>query len=211
MIICGTDLSESSAATARVAGSIAQALGRPLLLVHVVSDAPRGTLESRLGAQADDLRLRFDIAVEARLERGAPDERLVALADELQAQLLVVSALGDRRQHRWLLGSVAERVAQASPVPVLVVRDGGRLEAWARGQGALRVMVGVELTPASQVALRWARGLRAIGPCELLVTYVAWPPAEHRRLDATSPVPLDRLGPGLEDTLLRALEEWAGE
>jgi len=119
--------------------------------------------------------------------------------------------LGEGKQQRWLLGSVAERVAQASTAPVLVVRDGGSLEAWGRGERALRVMVGVELTPTSKAVLQWAGELRAIGPCELLVAQIAWPAEEHQRLGVPTPMPLDQLRPELEQVLLRDLEQWAGE
>lgn len=86
------------------------------------------------------------------------------------------------------------RVAQSSPMPVPVVRDGARFEAWARGQHALR----------------WASALRVIGPCDLLVTQVAWPAEEHLRLGISGPMPLDHLRPEVEQVLRRDLEAWAG-
>lgn len=220
-IICGTDFSENSARAARVAAAFAQRLALPLRLVHAIdiSGAELMTgrpsesyepLRSRLHAEAERLRAEFAAEVEPLLESGVADERLVALAS-LGARLLVLGSLGARKQLRWLLGSVAERVAQSSPVPVLVVRDGVAIEAWARGQGALRVLVGVELTPISRDALRWAQGLRAIGPCELLVAQIVWPAEEHHRAELTPPIPLDQLRPELEQVLLQNLRQWAGE
>ena len=212
-IVCGTDFSENADTAARAAGSIAKRLALPLELVHVVDPcgADAEPLRARLRAQAEGLQAQFGIDIESLVEPGVADERLVALARSLDARLLVVSSLGGKKQQRWLLGSVAERVAQASPIPVLVVRDGASIEAWARGERSLRVMVGVELGPTSKAALRWARELREVGLCELLVVQIVWPAEEHQRIGIPTPMPLDHLRPELEEVLRRDLEKWAGE
>ncbi len=219
-IVCGTDLSENASSAVRVAANIAKRLGAPLRLVHAIDDpaaVPRprgpqdpGELEARLEEAAEQLRAEFAIDVEPLLRRGPPDDTLVEVAVELGARLLVVGALGPRRQHRWLLGSVAERVAQSSSVPVLVVRDGPSIERWARGEGPLRVMVAAEHTPASRAALRWAKGLHAIGPCQLHVVQIVWPADTRRPIGMASPMPLDHFPPELEQSLLAELRRWAG-
>lgn len=221
-IVCGTDFSEHAVLAARAAGAMAMRLAVPLTLVHVIDEheaARRGgalrnavedPLWERLRTQAEEIHARFGVAVEPLIVPGAVDEQLVALASRVAARLLVVGALGARPQLRWQLGSVAERVAQSSAIPVLVVRDGARLEAWARGEYPLRVLVGVELTTTSQRALRWASGLRAISPCDLLATQVVWPPGEHLRLGVPAPMPLDHLRPELDHLLQRDLAAWAG-
>jgi len=222
-IVCGTDLSEKAAEAAHAAAAIAKRLGVTLKLVHV-SDEPGAelTVESdqnaiyaplrkRVREHAAETGARFGIDVEPIVVAGVAHEKLIELAQAASASLLVVSSLGDKKQHRWLLGSVAERVAQASPVPVLVVRDGASVEAWARGDRPLRVMVGVELASSSRAALRWAANLRAIGPCDLLVTQVAWPCGEHIRLGVPAPIPLDHLRPEIEEPLARDLRAWVGD
>jgi nucleotide-binding universal stress UspA family protein len=216
-ILCGTDFSEHAAAAARVAAGIAARLEVPLRLVHVVSEREGrartpafDAANARLRDEVVRLRPGSAIEIEGCLESGPPEEVLASLGEGLGARLIVVGSLGTRKQHRWLLGSVAERVAQLSPVPVLVVRDGARLEAWARTENPLRVMVGVEPTPGSLVALRWASGLRAIGPTKLVVARVAWPVEEHRRLGVPPPIPLDRLRTEVESALLDETRAWAG-
>ncbi len=215
-IVCGTDFSENSDKAVGAAGAIARRLGLPLKLLHV-TDSPgadgRGEEApgARLSTQAEALRAQFGIDVEPLVEAGVADERLVALARSLNARLLVVASLDEKKQQYWLLGSVAERVAQTSSAPVLVVRDGPSIEAWARGESVLRVMVGVEQTAGSKAALRWARELREIGRCELLVVQIAWPAEEHQRAGISTPMPLDHLRPELEQVLSRDLEAWAGE
>ncbi len=214
MIICGTDLSESSFAAARTAALIAKRLGAGMALAHVVdpSQAP-GATESvcdELRARAESLAAEIGIDVEVLVERGVADEKLVALAASATARFLVVSSTGKTTAQKWLLGSVADSAVRTSQVPVLVVREGDAIDAWARGERALRVMVGVEPTVASRAVLRFAESLRAIGRCELVVAQIAWPAEEHRRADLPPPIPLDRLRPELEEVLLRELESWAG-
>jgi nucleotide-binding universal stress UspA family protein len=222
-IVCGIDFSENAVLAAHAAGAIAMRLAVPLTLVHVrdkggvthqggeLPDAVDDPLRLRLRAQAEDLQSRFGITVEPLVIRGVVDAQLVALASSVAARLLVIAALGERQQRRWLLGSVAERVVQASSIPVLVVRDGACFEAWAHGEHTLRVLVGVELTSTSQRALRWASALRAIGPCDLRVAQIVWPAEEYLRLGLPAPMPLDRLRPDLEQVLQRDLTAWAGE
>jgi len=222
-IVCGTDLSECAAQAAQAAGAIAKRLGVPLKLVHVIDElGAELTVESEQNAIYDPLRRRvrqhaadlgahFGIDVEPVVVPGVASEKLIELALAANASLLVVSSLGAKKEHRWLLGSVAERVAQASPLPVLVVRDGTRIEAWVRGERSLRVMVGVELVSSSRTALRWAANLRAIGPCDLLVTQVVSPIGEHARLGVRSPIPLDHLRPEIREPLARDLRAWVGD
>ncbi len=175
-----------------------------------VPSAVNASLQAQLQAQAEELRGQFNIEVQPRLVSGVTDEQLVALAESVAARLLVVAALGARQQQRWRLGSVAERVVQFSSIPALVVRERARLAAWARGAQPLRVLVGVERTSTARRALRWASALRDIGPCDLLVTQVVWPPGEHARRGVPAPMPLDHLRPELAQIAQRDLEAWAG-
>lgn len=213
-ILCGIDFSDCALTSARVAAGIARRLAVPLRLVHA-TELPRLAMEQeggtspRLDALAERLRAEFGIGVETVVATGAADERIVELAREADARLVVVGSLGNRSQHRWLLGSVAERVAQASTRPVLVVREGASLAAWARGEATLRVMVGVECTPVSLSAFGWAGELAAVAPVELTVARIVWPP-ELQQAGVPGPIPLDHLPPELDARLRRELAEWAG-
>lgn len=222
MISCGTDFSDHANQAAAAAGALAKKLHLPLTLVHVVEEhrtelevSPRDPVHAPVRAKLHDaakhLRDTYQIEVNAVAVFGvAIAERLVEVAVQVGANLLVVGGLGqDRRQSH--LGGAADRVAQTSPVPVLVVRDATRLVAWTRGELTLQVMVGVEPSDTSRAALRWAVGLRRIGPCDLQVTQVAWPATQHGRLGVPPPVPLDHLHPEVEQIMRRDLEAWAGE
>jgi len=222
-IVSGTDFSENATQAAMAAASLAKRLRLPLKLVHVIDELGAeltiasdqssiyDRLHQRLRDQAGEIGTRFGIDVEPIAEAGFAYEKLIEIAVAHYARIIVVSALGEREQHRWLLGSVAERVAQTSPIPVLVVREGASIQAWANGDKVLRAMVGVEIGSTSKAALRWASELHAIGRCNLIVTHIAWPFGEHFRLGIPSPVPLDSLRPELHDLLMRDLHAWAGD
>ena len=130
-IICGTDFSENARQTASVAATLATRLSAPLVLVNATGlliqgstpeayEAVGASFRKRLHEEAERLR-GLGATVEEILFPGAPDEVLVQLAEQRQARLLVVSSLGLRAPTRWLLGSVAERLCESSPVPTLVV------------------------------------------------------------------------------------------
>jgi nucleotide-binding universal stress UspA family protein len=61
--------------------------------------------------------------VQPRVVPGAPGRGLVETAQETGAQLLVLSARGDRAVSR-LLGTVSQHVLRNAPCPVLVVPAG---------------------------------------------------------------------------------------
>ena len=55
---------------------------------------------------------------------GTPWREIVALAEELRVEAIVVGSRGLTRIQRLLLGSTAENVVRHAPCPVLVVRNG---------------------------------------------------------------------------------------
>ncbi len=216
-ILCGTDFSENAKQAANVAAALAIRLSTPLLLAHArgplihastpdIDDALVYSLRERLQEEAGRLR-GLGATVEEKLLEGVPDEALVQLARQRQAQLLVVSSLGRRAPSHWLIGSVAERTAEASPVPMLVVRDAAPFEAWARGERALKVFVGADFTASSDAALRWVAELRKFGPCEVTAAYATWTPEEASRLGMHGPVGLVGNPPLVQRIVERDLKE----
>lgn len=66
-----------------------------------------------------------DAGVEIQTETavGSPATEIVEYATEHAFQQIVMGSFGRSRVSRFLLGSVAERVARRSPIPVTLVRD----------------------------------------------------------------------------------------
>lgn len=218
-IICGTDFSGNAKQAATAAAVLAARSGKPLLLVHVtdqflaLGDERKElvellrSLEKQLQDEADRLK-EFGAPVETKVLTGQLAEKTIKeLGEERAASLVVVSSVSKTAFNRWTLGSVSEFLAQADPMPTLIVRDAAPFEAWARGQRALKVFVGTDLTANSEAALRWVAELRQIGPIDVLAGYVDWPPQEATRLGLSGELKLGGDLPRMQRIIERDLRE----
>ncbi len=77
--------------------------------------------ETYLAAQTSQL-MEQDLAVQTDIQAGLPANVIVELARNPRTRLIAMATHGRGGLQRWALGSVADRVAQASPAPVLLVR-----------------------------------------------------------------------------------------
>jgi nucleotide-binding universal stress UspA family protein len=134
-ILVGVDGSPESRDAVAFASRLALPTGAKVLLVYSV--APLATLDSislreylRAEREFGDTVLR---ELEAQLtELGVPNERLLVdgnpagrlaeLAQERDADLIVVGHSGRGTVHRLLVGSVTTRLSAISPKPLLIVR-----------------------------------------------------------------------------------------
>jgi nucleotide-binding universal stress UspA family protein len=83
---------------------------------------------------------------------GKPDEEIVALADAVDADMVVIGPHGDRPRPSKFLGTTAERIVRTSPVPVLV--------AGSPPQGGPRnILVPVDDFSITPLVLEWTRDL----------------------------------------------------
>jgi nucleotide-binding universal stress UspA family protein len=201
-IVCGTDFSATATEAVDIAAALATRLATNLVLVHVeqlyrslasdpiILESAVLRTRSELEREADRLR-DLGTTVEATFVSGSAFDELVTAATEARGRLIVVGAVGHGIARRILLGSVAERTAESSPVPTLVVRPGGRLASWIRGKHELKILVGYDFSAASDAALRWVNQLKEIGEFRATVLYSNWPPDEARRLGYEGPLPLE--------------------
>jgi nucleotide-binding universal stress UspA family protein len=200
-IVCGTDFSGTATEATEIAAAMARRLGTELVLVHVnefYGLAPvdpklfEAALSERSAAFHDHAnRLRTSgTHVKEKLLSGSAFDQLVTAAMEATGRLIVIGAVGHGVARRLLLGSVAERTAESSPIPTLVVRPGGTLASWIQGEHALKILVGYDFSAASDAALRWVNQLTDIGKFQATVLYSNWPPDEARRLGFEGPLPL---------------------
>lgn len=186
-IVCGTDFSEGAGDAAKVAAALSQRWHAPLLLVRSADERgempqhirPRLMNDDRPRLAEEAARLRaLGLVFEEKLLRGVPDDGVAKFAEKANAQLVVVGASGTGalgRSGRWLLGNTAERIAETSAVPTLVVRAAKPLMAWARGERALKIFVATDFTATADAALRWVADLRQLGSCEITLGHVDHP------------------------------------
>jgi len=138
-ILVAIDGSDSSRKAARFAHDLAQQTQARITLLFVLEPArmlPLGFLDSELitGAQlspkevAAVQRLLDEVAsdlpkaqVVKVVEIGRPADTIVAQADALGADHIVIGARGLNPGSKWLLGSVSDRVVQHAGRPVTVV------------------------------------------------------------------------------------------
>jgi nucleotide-binding universal stress UspA family protein len=191
-IVCGTDFSEMAAHAGTVAASLAARLGTPLHLVHALEVWPEELhqkpghplllwAESRLATEAERLRA-LGAEVIAHALPGPADEVVLATAREVSARFVVVGAIGQRKNRSRGLGSRAGRAAQHAHVPVLAVRESAPFLAWLKEERTLRIVLGVDASQSAENAARWLADLCRIGPCELILAHLYWPPEVHQRL-----------------------------
>jgi nucleotide-binding universal stress UspA family protein len=143
-ILVPTDGSENSIAAARVALRIARALSSQVTLLYVVDTtvlsevvryadhSPADTHQEfrRSGRQylhyLERLAQEEGVLVQREIREGEPHEEIVATADGVGADLIVMGHVGRRGPRRILIGSVTERVLEFAHCPVLVVKTVGK-------------------------------------------------------------------------------------
>ena len=143
-VLVAVDFSEDSEAALAWAGEYARVAGVRLLILHIAHD-PSSSPGFYRQMSDDWLRPMVEVAeqmmaeflaamraahptIEAvqtaatRLVSGLPAGRIVEVAEQVGAPLIVVGSRGRTGLPHILLGSVAERVAQTATVPVVIVK-----------------------------------------------------------------------------------------
>jgi nucleotide-binding universal stress UspA family protein len=185
-ILCATDFSKPAMEAADIAASLAKKLTLPLRLVHCAQDwvvtgdlplvMPDDQLfRDQLKREADRLRS-AGVEVTEDLRHGSPSFAIVDAASMHPTSCIVLGSTGKGLASRWLIGSVAERVAEGAAVPTLVVRQPELLRAWLNGESALRLLCAVDFTKSADAAIAAMKTFVTIGGVEIEAAYV--PPVE---------------------------------
>jgi len=174
-VLCAIDFSDWALEAALRAALVAEALGAPLELVHVLEreaiPARRGARIATVAAHAEgECLLELDriaaaiarprLSVSTALVKGSA---VAAILDAAAKARLVV--LGSRGQASWresLVGSTADRVIEAAQRPVLVVRR-------SRNGPYSRVLLPVDFSAISESSL--AAALRAAPQAKVLLLH----------------------------------------
>lgn len=140
------------------------------------------TATSYLEAQAESLR-KAGVPVETVVRLGHPAEEILEHVMGRQAELVVMSTHGRSGVTRWALGSVAERVVRAAPVPVLLLPEAApdTLSCLEPPSAAalLRLLVPLDGSVAAEAALGPAKELARLLEAELWLLHVFVPHYEE--------------------------------
>lgn len=157
-LLVGDDGSGDSRAARRWAEAVAAASGAQVSTVQVVDDsASAGPAEAGLG----------DIVV--RRAAGAPTPALLAAADEVRADIIVVGRRGVGGFSGLPLGSTAHQVAEHSGRPVAIVPPSH--EQTSRDWPFTVIGVGHDGSPAGEEALSWAASVAAMSAAAVVVVH----------------------------------------
>ena len=141
-IVVGTDGSDTAAQAVREAVDMASAVGATLGLVSAYAPAseqrlraerrdapgelqwamdPRRQVEASL-ADAAELAREAGVEVTTHACEGDPADAILGVAEEREADLVIVGNKGMTGAKRFLLGSVPDKVSHHAPCSVLIVR-----------------------------------------------------------------------------------------
>lgn len=103
------------------------------------------------------------IATVTAVSEGVPAEAILSVASSQQVDMIVMCSHGRTGFKRWMLGSVAQKVARHSSVPVLVLREGAGVPTNIHplGMRPVRVLVTLDGSALSESALAPAATLSA--------------------------------------------------
>jgi nucleotide-binding universal stress UspA family protein len=100
------------------------------------------------------------ITTEVKAFIGAVAPTILSAAQSFHANIIVMCSHGYTGFKRWALGSVADKVTRHSPIPVLVLREGGPVPTTAEHQ-PVHVLVPVDGSTLSEAVLEPAAYLAA--------------------------------------------------
>jgi nucleotide-binding universal stress UspA family protein len=119
-IVVGTDGSDTANEAVRQAVELAKAVGAELLVVSAFvgpsEDAAPLLSDAAATAQA------AGVPVQTFQRPGDPADAILDVAEERDADLIVVGNKGTSGARRFLLGSVPNRVSHYAPCSVLIIR-----------------------------------------------------------------------------------------
>ncbi len=141
-MVVGTDGSETAGEAVRQATELAHQLGAKVHLVSAYEPVSEGRLREERQQVPDDLQWMVNpredvsltlekaagvlrsrgIAVEVHSREGDPADAILDVAEEQEADLIVVGNKGMTGAKRFLLGSVPNKVSHHAPCSVMIIR-----------------------------------------------------------------------------------------
>jgi nucleotide-binding universal stress UspA family protein len=141
-IVVGTDGSDTATQAVREAVDLAKAVGAKLELVSAYEPVSNQRLQSERRDAPEDVQWSINpkedveatlsdaaeiataagVTVEKFARRGDPADAILDVAEESEADLIIVGNKGMTGAKRFLLGSVPNKVSHHAPCSVLIIR-----------------------------------------------------------------------------------------
>ena len=141
-IVVGTDGSETAGEAVRQAVELAAAVGARLEIVSAYEPVPRSRLKQEAQQAPRDVQWTItpredveatledvgeaarqaDITVNTHARQGDPADAILDVAEETDADLIVIGNKGMTGARRFLLGSVPNKISHHAPCSVLIIR-----------------------------------------------------------------------------------------
>jgi nucleotide-binding universal stress UspA family protein len=141
-IVVGTDGSETASEAVRQAVELARGIGAKIQLVSAYEPVPESRLREEKQQVPQDLQWMINpredvdatledaaemvrtagVEVETYARQGDPADAILDVAEETEADLIVVGNKGMTGAKRFLLGSVPNKVSHHAPCSVLIIR-----------------------------------------------------------------------------------------
>jgi nucleotide-binding universal stress UspA family protein len=141
-IVVGTDGSDTATQAVRQAVDLARTIGAKLELVSAYEPVPVQRLQEERLEAPEDLQWAINpredvdatleaaaevargagVAVDVYARQGDPADAILDIAEEREADLIVVGNKGMTGAKRFLLGSVPNKISHHAPCSVLIIR-----------------------------------------------------------------------------------------
>jgi nucleotide-binding universal stress UspA family protein len=199
-ILYATDLSSTSEPAWDEARRLGRLFNAEILLLHVVAPPlvvpvegyfPPELYKELLRNARHDAEKGFDrllgsvagsgLKVRIRLEEGPPASRILEVATQEAADLLVVGTHSRTGLPRAILGSVADRLVRQATCPVLTVRP---IPERAPRREIRRICYATDFSPTARAAWPWVVAIASAAGAEVDLVHVTFEPVADRHLSA---------------------------
>ncbi|NNL85322.1 MAG: universal stress protein [Myxococcales bacterium] len=158
-ILVATDFSEHAEEAAKLSGILQSACGSARRLIHVVSPSDA----------TEDLTEYAEADVQVVSDGSPPAAAICREATSWGADLVAMGTHGHSAVELDLMGSVAEKVVRASPVPVLTVQKG---QGWSSGEELQKILVPIDFSKGAHAAALLASDIARCFSAEVELLHV---------------------------------------
>ena len=143
------------------------------------------------------------IPTEIEVSFGVPASTILDMVPTQNVDIIIICSHGSTGMRHWVLGSVAQKIARHSPVPVLILREDGTLPLGSypdptRPLRAFGAIVALDGSALSELTLE---------PVAHLVAALAAPAKGILHLTHVIALPLPEGGPDAEDSIEPGMQE----